>query len=96
MPRPKLFTCPSCRHTYLGHDPVPDCPHCGYDYRPKEGFRWDVVAYLVVIMALLSFFLISSYYRETIRMPTVYTNEQEKLPGSRDVPFRNPYEERKR
>ncbi len=22
---PKLFSCPKCRHRYLGHDPLPDC-----------------------------------------------------------------------
>ena len=49
MPQsPKLFTCPKCRETYLGTEPLPDCPHCGYDYREKEGFRWDVVVYLLV------------------------------------------------
>jgi len=51
MPQsPKLFTCPKCRHTYLGTEPLPDCPRCGYDYREKEGFRWDVVVYLLTIM----------------------------------------------
>ncbi len=95
--RPKLFTCPSCRHTYLGHDPVEDCPRCGYDYRPKTGFRWDIVGYLVVILALLSFALMSSYYRESVPItPTVQSDETEKLPGSRQMPFRSPYEERGR
>ena len=32
---PKLFTCPRCRKAYLGHDPLPDCPSCGDDYRVK-------------------------------------------------------------
>ena len=60
---PKLFTCPKCRHTYLGHDPLPDCPRCGYDYREREGFRWDVVVYLLSILALGSFLLVASSYR---------------------------------
>jgi hypothetical protein len=99
MPKgPKLFTCPKCRHTYLGHDPVPDCPRCGYDYRGKQGFRWDVLAYLAVILALLSFFLMSSYYRDTVRMPlqTPKTtgSDHEKLPGARETPFQSPYRER--
>ncbi len=63
MPQsPKLFTCPQCRHRYLGHDPLPDCPRCGYDYRVTGGFRWDVFMYLLVILALISFFLVASFY----------------------------------
>ena len=97
---PKLFTCPKCRHTYLGHDPVHDCPRCGYDYRGKEAFRWDVVAYLAVILALLSVFVMSFYYRDRASMPpqhpTPHTsrNEHEKLPGARETPFQSPYQER--
>src|ERR687898_3060759 len=56
---PKLFTCPQCRNTYLGHDPVPDCPSCGYDYRAKGGFRWDVLVYLLSVVGMLSYFLVS-------------------------------------
>jgi len=97
---PKLFTCPKCRHTYLGHDPVHDCPQCGYDYRGKQGFRWDVVAYVAVILALLSVFAMSVYYRDMARMPQptpnqhTSGNEHEKLPGVRDIPFQSPYQER--
>jgi hypothetical protein len=98
---PKLFTCPKCRHTYLGHDPVHDCPRCGYDYRGgKEGFRWDVVAYVAVILALLSVFAMSFYYRDMAKMPqptpnqNTSGNEHEKLPGVRDIPFQSPYQER--
>ena len=61
--RTKLFTCPKCRHTYLGHDPLPDCPLCGHDYRVTEGFRWDVVVYLLSILALASFLLVGSQYK---------------------------------
>jgi hypothetical protein len=95
---PKLFTCPKCRHTYLGHDPLPDCPRCGYDYREKEGFRWDVLVYLLVIMGLISFFLVSSYYRDRMQ-PSPSTGlergSHEKLPGSKakGVPFESPYRE---
>ena len=63
---PKLFNCPKCRHTYLGHDPLPDCPSCGYDYRERAGFRWDLVVYLFAILGLLSFLLVSSFYRNQL------------------------------
>lgn len=101
MPKgPKLYTCPKCRHTYLGHDPVPDCPRCGYDYRSNERFRWDMLAYVAAILALLSFFLMTTYYRDSMRMPTqaprTNENEPEKLPGARPAPFHNPYGERGR
>jgi rubredoxin len=94
---PKLFTCPKCRHTYLGHEPLPDCPRCGYDYREKHGFRWDVLVYLLTIMGLMSFFWVSTYYRENVRVPAASSDrpadDQEKLPGgSRGVPFEGPYE----
>ena len=43
-PRPRLLTCPRCKESYLGgpHEQLPDCPHCGYDYRNREGFRFDL------------------------------------------------------
>lgn len=97
---PKLYTCPKCRHTYLGHDPVHDCPRCGFDYRGTEGFRWDLLAYAAAIVALLSFFVMSFYYRDMARMPqqnqhsNTRGNEHEKLPGARDAPFQSPYQER--
>ena len=103
--RPKLFTCPKCRHTYLGHDPLPDCPRCGYDYREKKGFRWDTLVYVLVIMALMSFFFVSSYYRDGVGMSRPRAGQQqpdgghEKLPGeggSRSVPFESPYRDRGR
>jgi hypothetical protein len=98
---PKLFTCPKCRHTYLGHDPVPDCPRCGYDYRGKAGFRWDIIAYLLVIMGLVSFLLVSSYYKDRLNIAPQRPiaspgKEKEKLPGSSasKAPFESPYRER--
>lgn len=63
----KLFTCPQCRNTYLGHDPLPDCPRCGHDYRVTDGFRWDVVVYLLSILALASFLLVGSQYRRYLQ-----------------------------
>ena len=83
---PRLFTCPQCRHQYLGHDPLPDCPRCGHDYRIREGMRWDLVVYLLAILGLVSYFLVSSNYRSgmagmegTIR-PAAEAGE--KLPGA--------------
>ena len=99
---PKLFTCPKCRHSYLGHEPLPDCPRCGYDYREKEGFRWDVLVYLLAIMGLVSFLLVASYYRSNVGiMPRMSASPQnqdgEKLPGSgtrsSKAPFESPYHE---
>jgi len=104
---PKLFTCPKCCHTYLGHDPLPDCPRCGYDYREKEGFRWDVLVYLLAIIGFVSFLLVASYYRGTIATNTGATRTgapsagtgasesadrgDEKLPGAGSRPFKSPY-----
>lgn len=101
---PQLFTCPKCRTTYLGHEPLPDCPRCGYDYREHEGFRWDVLMYLLAIMGLLSFLLVASYYRGNLgvtpRQPAVSPSDGlEKLPGGRSpadsaqAPLPNPFRE---
>lgn len=83
---PKLFACPQCRHQYLGHDPLPDCPRCGYDYRVKEGMRWDLLVYLLVIMGLVSYFLVSANYRTGMagmdRTPRSTSESGEKLPGA--------------
>lgn len=95
---PKLFTCPKCRKAYLGHDPLPDCPACGFDYREREGFRWDVLVYVLSILGLISFLLVSSSYRsfvsgalssETSRADRAAS---EKLPGGeRSETFHTPY-----
>jgi hypothetical protein len=86
---PKLFACPRCRHQYLGHDPLPDCPRCGYDYRVKEGMRWDLLVYLLAIMGLFSYFLVSSNYRTGMagmdRTPRSGPESGEKLPGAAGV-----------
>lgn len=85
---PRLFTCPKCRKAYLGHDPLPDCPSCGFDYREREGFRWDVLVYLLSILGLLSFLLVSSSYRSFVsgtfssEVPRADRDGGEKLPGS--------------
>lgn len=95
---PKLFTCPRCRKAYLGHDPLPDCPACGFDYRVRPGFRWDVLVYLLSILGLMSYFLVSSSYRSLITEPLSGIRGQaavsgdEKLPGSRQLPIAYPPE----
>lgn len=106
MPAPKLFTCPKCRHSYLGREALPDCPRCGYDYREKEGFRWDVLVYLLAIMGLVSFLLVASYYRSNPGVgsdrpaASSPSQDREKLPGSETgtsrAPFQSPYHERGR
>jgi hypothetical protein len=101
---PKLFTCPRCRKAYLGHDPLPDCPSCGYDYRAKGGFRWDVLVYLLSVLGLVSYLLVSSSYRGLITESLTNTppsaskhfagpaSGEEKLPGSRRAPLVYPPE----
>ena len=101
---PKLFTCPRCRKAYLGHDPLPDCPSCGYDYRMKGGFRWDVLVYLLSVLGLISYLLVSSSYRTLITAPlsgdppsattapAAPVSGDEKLPCSRRPPFVYPSE----
>ena len=83
---PRLFTCPQCRHQYLGPDPLPDCPRCGFDYPVKEGVRWDLVVYLLAILGLVSYFLVSSNYRSGIAgmggALRPVSEAGEKLPGS--------------
>ncbi|HKY73069.1 MAG TPA: hypothetical protein VJL88_14210 [Nitrospira sp.] len=101
---PKLFTCPKCRKAYLGHDPLPDCPSCGYDYPTKGGFRWDVLVYLLSVLGLISYLLVSSSYRSLITAPAVSSpptaasdsspvSAGEKLPGARQAPLVYPPED---
>ena len=90
---PKLFTCPNCRKAYLGHDPLPDCPACGYDYPVRGGFRWDILVYLLSVLGLVSYLLVSSSYRSmitesgSIAPGASVGSEQEKLPGGQQAPF---------
>jgi hypothetical protein len=82
---PKLFTCPKCHKVYLGRDPLPDCPACGFDYRDRGGFRWDVLVYLLSILGLMSYLLISSSYRSVLDGTTFrgdMPSYGEKLPGA--------------
>jgi hypothetical protein len=88
----------------LGHDPLPDCPSCGYDYRVKGGFRWDVLVYLLSVLGLISYLLVSSSYRTLITEPASSgppaaatqsapsPSVGEKLPGSRQAPLVYPPE----
>ncbi len=95
---PKLFTCPRCRKAYLGHEPLPDCPACGFDYRARGGFRWDVLVYLLSVLGLMSYFLVSSSYRSLITgsassdRGSSVVSAGEKLPGSRQAPVSYPPE----
>ncbi len=95
---PQLFTCPNCRSTYLGHGPLPDCPACGFDYPVRGGFRWDVLVYLLSILGLMSYFLVSASYRSLITEPlsneprSSFVSGEEKLPGGRQVPIVYPPE----
>jgi len=95
---PKLFVCPKCRKSYLGYDPLPDCPACGFDYREREGFRWDVLVYLLSILGLISFLLVSSSYRGFVSetVPREASRQEhhgvEKLPGrDESATFHTPY-----
>ena len=97
---PKLFTCPKCRKAYLGYETLPDCPACGFDYREREGFRWDIIVYLLSILGLISFLLVSSSYRSLMGESRSGSGlqrsgeESEKLPGrDRGETFRTPYHE---
>jgi hypothetical protein len=88
----------------LGHDPLPDCPSCGYDYRTRGGFRWDVLVYLLSVLGLISYLLVSSSYRTLITQPASSgppsaatspapaVQGDEKLPGSRRAPLVYPPE----
>jgi hypothetical protein len=77
---------------------LPDCPACGFDYREREGFRWDVLVYLLSILGLISFLLVSSSYRSFVsgtvsnEVPRANREGAEKLPGSeRPRTFHTPY-----
>ena len=94
----KLFACPKCRKAHLGHDPLPDWWACGFDYREREGFRWDVSAHLLSILGLVSFLLVVSSYRSFVsgtlssEVPRMDCDAAEKLPESEQpATFHTPY-----
>jgi hypothetical protein len=96
--RPILCTCPECRKPYLGHDHLPDCRACGFDYREREGFRWGVPVYLLSIFGLVSFLLVSTSHRSFVsgtlssEVPRVDRDDAEKLPDSeQSATFHIPY-----
>ena len=84
---PHVFTCPRCRETYWGGagEQLPDCPHCGHDYRTREGFRIDLLFLMILIIAMVGFLLLTSTYRSGVvgsPMPqAVHGDIPEKLPG---------------
>ncbi len=85
--RPQIFACPRCKETYWGgaDERLPDCPHCGYDYRKKEGFRIDLLFLMVLIIAMVGFLLLTSNYKSGTAgssMPQAIQGDlPEKLPG---------------
>ncbi len=60
---PKLLTYLKRRKANVGHDPLPDCPACGFDDREREGFRRDALVYLLSILGSIGVLLFSSSYR---------------------------------
>lgn len=85
--RPQIFACPRCKETYWGgaDERLPDCPHCGYDYRKQEGFRIDLLFLMVLIIAMVGFLLLTSNYKSGTAgssMPQAIQGDlPEKLPG---------------
>ena len=83
---PRIFTCPRCKESYWGGagDRLPDCPHCGYDYRKKDGFRLDLLFLMILIIAMFGFLLLTSTYKSGTgsSMPRGGLDDlPEKLPG---------------
>jgi hypothetical protein len=71
----------------------------------KDGFRWDVLVYLLSVLGLISYLLVSSSYRSLITAPISTSppsatstsadapvTGEEKLPGSRRAPLVYPPE----
>jgi len=84
--RARIFTCPRCKHQYWGApgEQLPDCPQCGFDYRGREEFRFDLVFLMVLIVAMIGFMLLTSSYRGgsgTIGSRSFQESQPEKLPG---------------
>ena len=86
-PGSRIFTCPQCKDTYWGgpNERLPDCPHCGYDYRKRQGFRFDLLFLMVLIIAMIGFLLLTSNYKSGSAgsaMPqAIHGEAPEKLPG---------------
>jgi uncharacterized protein (DUF983 family) len=84
---PHVFTCPRCRENYWGGagEQLPDCPHCGHDYRTREGFRIDLLFLMILIVAMVGFLLLTSTYKSGVvgssTTPAVHGDIPEKLPG---------------
>lgn len=84
---PRVFTCPRCKETYWGgaDELLPDCPHCGHDYRKREGFRIDLLFLMILIIALFGFLLLTSTYKSgsagSSAPQAVQGDIPEKLPG---------------
>ena len=84
---PHVFTCPRCKETYWGGagEQLPDCPHCGYDYRKRERFRIDLLFLMILIIAMVGFLLLTSTYKSGSigsSMPQAVQGDiPEKLPG---------------
>ena len=85
--RPQVLTCPRCKETYWGgaDEQLPDCPHCGYDYRKREGFRIDLLFLMILIIAMVGFLLLTSSYKSGTAGSSVpqavFGDLPEKLPG---------------
>ncbi|MEK7798042.1 MAG: hypothetical protein AAB274_04365 [Nitrospirota bacterium] len=64
---------------------MPDCPHCGHDYRKREGFRIDLLFLMILIVAMVGFLLLTSTYRSGVvgssATQAVQGDIPEKLPG---------------
>lgn len=84
---PHVFTCPHCKETYWGgaNELLPDCPHCGHDYRKREGFRIDLLFLMILIIAMFGFLLLTSTYKSgsggSSTPQAVQGDVPEKLPG---------------
>ena len=67
------------------HEQLPDCPHCGHDYRSRDAFRLDLLFLMVLIIAMVGFLLLTSNYRSGIAGSShslaVQEDRPEKLPG---------------
>ncbi len=84
-PRVQVFSCPRCKASYWGGpgEQLPDCPHCGYDHRRREGFRLDLLFLMVLIMAMIGFLMLTSTYKGSGSWNTraIQEGSAEKLPG---------------